>query len=76
MYMTAAKETEAYKLARPFHSPYRTIQQSDTGVTVCLIDKPQAGLIRVNYNRIRHCFDFLPNQFWQLELKVIKDHSK
>ena len=41
MYMTAAKETEAHKFARPFHSPYRIMQQSDTGVTVCPIDKPQ-----------------------------------
>ena len=41
VYMPAAKATKAYKFARSFHGPYRTIEQSDTGVTVRPIDKPQ-----------------------------------
>ena len=42
VYIPAAKATKAYKFARPFHGPYRIIEQSDTGVVVRQIDKPQA----------------------------------
>ena len=64
VYMPAAKVTKAYKFARPFHGPYQIIEQSDTGVVVHQIDKPQAEPIRVAYNRIRHYCDSLPNKFW------------
>ena len=64
VYMPAAKATKAYKFARPFHGPYRIIEQSDTGVVVHPIDKPQAEPIRVAYNRIRHYCDSLQNKFW------------
>ena len=40
-----------YKFAKPFHGPYQIIEQSDTGVVVRPIDKPQAEPIRVAYNR-------------------------
>ena len=63
VYMPAAKATKAYKFARPFHGPYRIIEQSDTGVVVRPLDKP-AEPIRVAYNRIRHYCDSLPNKFW------------
>ena len=61
--MSAAKATKAYQFARPFHGPYRIIEQSDTGVTVRPIDKPQTEPIRVAYNRIRHCCNSLPDKF-------------
>ena len=64
VYMPAAKATKAYKFARSLHGPYRIIEQSDTGVIVHPIDKPQAEPIRVAYNRIRHYCDSLPNKFW------------
>ena len=40
VYMPAAKAIKAYKFARLSHGRYRIIEQSDTGVTVRLIDKP------------------------------------
>ena len=69
MYMPAAKATKAYKFARPFHGLYRIIEQSDTGVTVRPIDKPQTEPIRVAYNRIRHCYNSLPDKFWSTKAK-------
>ena len=66
MYMPAAKATKAYKFARPFHGPYRIIEQSDTKVTVRPIDKPQTEPIRMVYNRIRHCCD---SKFWPTRAK-------
>ena len=62
--MYVAKATKAYKFARPFHGPYRIIEQTDTGVLVQPIDKTQAELIRVGYNEIRHPFDSLSSKFW------------
>ena len=73
MYIPAAKAAKAYKFARPFHSTYKIIEQSDTGATVCPKDKPQTEPIRMAYNRIRYCCLI---HFGQLELKVIQDHSK
>ena len=69
VYMPVAKATKAYKFARPFHGPYRIIEQSDTGVTVRPIDKPQTDPIRVAYNRIRHCCNSLPDKFWPTRAK-------
>ena len=34
MYMPAAKLCKAYKFARPFHGPYRIVEQNETGVAV------------------------------------------
>ena len=45
--MPAAKATKAYKFARPFHGPYRSVEQSNTRVMGCPIGKPQAEPIRV-----------------------------
>ena len=64
VHMPTAKATKAYKFARSLHGPNTIIQQSDTGVVVHPIDKPQAEPMRVAYNRIRHYCDSLPNKFW------------
>ena len=64
VYMPAAKACKAYKFARPFYGPYRIVEQSETGVVVRPVDRPQADPIRVAYNRIRHCADSIPDVFW------------
>ena len=70
VYMPAAKACKAYKFARPFYGPYRIIEQSQTGVVVRPVDKPQADSIRVAYNRIRHCADSIPDMFWPTRARV------
>ena len=72
VYMPAAKATKAYKFARSLHGPYRIIEQSDTGLVVRPIDKPQGEPIRVAYNGIRHYCDSLPNKFWPTRAKSNK----
>ena len=52
VYMPVAKTCKGYKFARPFYGLYRIIEQSQTGVVVCLVDRPQADSIKVAYNRI------------------------
>ena len=34
VYVPAAKACKAYKFARPFHGPYRIIEQNEIGVVV------------------------------------------
>ena len=55
MYVLAAKSCKAYKFARPFHGPYRIVEQNETGLAVRPVDQPQMEPIQVAYNRIRCC---------------------
>jgi len=50
--MPAAKVCKAYKFARPFHGPYRIIEQNVTGVVVRPVDKLQVEPIRVAFNQV------------------------
>ena len=45
----ADKAYKAYKFARPFYEPYCLVGQSETGVVVCSVDRPQVDPIRVTY---------------------------
>ena len=74
VYMPAAKACKAYKFARPFHGPFRILEQSETGVTIRPVDKPHAEPIRVAYDRVRHCSELLPDKFWPT--KAIKNNKK
>ena len=76
VYMPAAKACKAYKFARPFYGPYRIVEQSETGVVVRPVDRPQADPIRVAYNRIRHCADSIPDVFWPTRARVTQTRSR
>ena len=39
--MPTAKSCKVYKFARPFHGPYRIVEQNKTGVAVRPVDQPQ-----------------------------------
>ena len=69
VYMPSAKACKAYKFARPFYGPYRIIEQSETGVVVRPVDKPQAEPIRVAYDRIQRCSDTIPDKFWPTSVR-------
>ena len=60
VYMPASKSGTAYKLARPFHGPYRVVHVVDNGVEVRPVDRPHATLIRVALN----CVCRYPVVFW------------
>ena len=51
VYMPATKAYEAL-FAMLCYEPYRIVGQSETGVVVHPVDRPQAYSIRVAYNRI------------------------
>ena len=64
VYMPAAKSNTAYKLARPFHGPYRVVHVVDNGVEVRPVDQPHATPTRVALNRVRRCPVEMPDVFW------------
>ena len=64
MFMPAAKSGKAYKLARPFHGPYRVVCVVENGFEVRPVDQPHVTPIRVALNQICQCPDEMPNSFW------------
>ena len=55
VYMPTERLGKAHKFARPFRGPYRIMNLFDNGAEVKLIEKPQAGTIRVALDRVRRC---------------------
>ena len=62
--MPGSKQGKAYKFARTFHGPYRVKDAINIGVLVSLIDRPNDEPIRVALDRVRHCYQQVPDQFW------------
>ena len=76
VYIPTTTACKAYKFARLFYGPYRIVEQSGTGVVVCPVNQPQADLIRVAYNRIRHCADSISDVFWPTRARVTQTRSR
>ena len=57
IYMPSEVQGKAWKLARPFHGPYRVIDLTPNNAEVSLIDQPKDQSIFVSLNRIRLCYD-------------------
>lgn len=53
VHVPGEKRRQAYRFARPFQWPYRIISLFDNRAAVQLVEKPQAGSIRVALNRLR-----------------------
>lgn len=55
--MPSARNYKAYmyKFARPFHGPYQVVVVHDAGVEVHPVDRPQAPLICMPYDRVHSC---------------------
>ena len=54
-YVLAARSGKAYKLAQPYHGPYRVITSSDSTVEACPVDQLNASSIHVALKCIRVC---------------------
>ena len=46
---------KAYKFAKPFRGPYKIVHLVSGGAEIILVAKPKSKLIRVAFNRLRHC---------------------
>ena len=54
-----------WKLARPYHGPYRITSVTLTNAEVQLIEKPSDPTLFVALNRLRKCYpEILPNASW------------
>ena len=54
--MPSEAQGKTWKLAWPFHGPYRVLQTTPINVEVCLVDKPESDPIFVALDRVRKCY--------------------
>ena len=64
IHMPSAVTGKAWKLARPFHGPYRVLSVTPTNVEARLVDHPDADPIFVAVSRVRPCYPELSNLTW------------
>ena len=65
IHMPGTVSGKAWKLARPYHGPYRVISGTPTNVEAQLIDDIDAEPIFVAVNRIRPCPADLSDTAWK-----------
>ena len=54
-----------WKLARPFHGPYRIVSTTPTNAEVQLIERPSEPTLFVALSRVRKCYPEIPtNVSW------------
>ena len=61
IFMPAAKQGPSYKFARPFHGPYRVIENT---ILACPVGKPNSTPIHVSLNRVRVSPHQIADMFW------------
>ncbi len=59
--MPSESQGKDWKLARPFHGPYRVLNATPTNV---LVDSPTVEPIFVNLNRVRLCYPEQGDETW------------
>ena len=64
IYMPAERQGKTWKLARPFHGPYRVVHVTDTNVQARLVNCPQDQSIFVHLDRVRQCKPQQGDQVW------------
>ena len=65
IYMPSAVTRKAWKLARPYHGPYRVVSVTPTNVEARIVNDPDAETIFVAVNRVRHCYPKQTNTLWK-----------
>ena len=56
VFMPSDVKGENWKLARPFHGPYRVVTVYDNSVDVRLMNRPKTDCICVSLDRVRRCY--------------------
>ena len=64
VHMPGEIQGATWKLARPFHGPYRVVSLTPTNAEVVLVDKPKEPSIFVSLSRIRLCYEEMPDISW------------
>ena len=67
--MPSARSGTTWKLARPFHGPFRVVNVKENGLEVCPVDRPRDEPIRVSLNQVRRCPDEVGKEFYPRRTK-------
>ena len=65
VHMPSEIQGKTWKFIRPFHGPYRILSLIPTNTEVRLVDDPKSASIFVSLDRVRKCYDELPDLSWQ-----------
>ena len=63
--MPTEMQGKTWKFARPFHGPFRILSLTPTNAEVRLVDEPQSKSMFVSLNRVRTCYEELPDVSWK-----------
>ena len=55
---------KAWKLARPYHGPYRILTLTPSNAEVVLVDRPKDPSLFVSLNRVRPCYAEMGDDSW------------
>ncbi len=64
VHMPGEVRGKAWKLARPFHRPFRVLGLTPSNAEVRLVDQPDADTIFISLDRIRPCYPEQPDVSW------------
>ena len=64
VHMPGEVKGKTWKLARPFHGPYRVVSLTPSNAEVVLVDTPKDQPIFIALSRIRRCYDEIPDVSW------------
>ena len=64
IYMPTEVQGKKWKLARPFHGPYRVITATPNNVEARLVDDPTAEPLFVSWDRVRSCYLEQGDETW------------
>ena len=65
IYMPSAVTGEAWKLATPYHGPYRVVSVTPRNVEARIVNKLDAETIFVAVNSVRTCYPEQMNTLWK-----------
>ena len=64
VYQPSEVQGKAWKLARPYHGPYRVLSLTPNNAEVVLVDRPREPSIFVSLDRVRPCYEELGDESW------------
>ena len=64
VYMPGDVSGKSWKLARPYHGPFRILSVTPTNAEVQLIEKPEEPSLFVALSRLRRCYPEMTDASW------------
>lgn len=64
VYKPGEVQGPAWKLAQPYHGPYRIVSLTPNNAEMVLVDQPKEPSIFVSLNHVRRCYEELEDTSW------------